>query len=247
MLIIPAVDLKNGKCVRLEQGEMRKETVFSHHPPEVAKNWESLGAEILHLIDLDGAFSGRPQNKGVIQEIRQQLHIPIQLGGGIRTLDAIEGYLNMGIDRVVIGTAAYQQPGFLAEACLNFPDRILVGIDARNGKIAIEGWTEQTSFSAVAFAHRCENEGVTAIIYTDIQRDGMLTGVDFFATQKLAQAVSIPVIASGGVAAVEDIIRLLPLAQDGVMGVIIGRALYEGKIDLGEAIRVVKKNFLGEY
>lgn len=242
MLIIPAIDLKNGKCVRLEQGEMRKETVFSHQPPEIARNWEALGAEMLHLVDLDGAFSGAPQNKEVIQEIRQVVSIPVQLGGGIRTLEVIEQYLNMGINRVILGTAAYQQKNFFCEASLNFPDQILVGIDARNGKVAIKGWSEQTDLSAIELARRSEKEGVAGIIYTDIQRDGMLTGINLSATKTLAQAVSIPVIASGGMATIEDILNIMPLSKDGVTGVIIGRALYAGKIDLGEAIQVVKKN-----
>jgi phosphoribosylformimino-5-aminoimidazole carboxamide ribotide isomerase len=242
MLIIPAIDLKNGKCVRLEQGEMRKETVFSHQPPEIARNWEALGAEMLHLVDLDGAFSGAPQNKEVIQEIRQAVSIPVQLGGGIRTLEVIEQYLNMGINRVILGTAAYQQKNFFCEASLNFPDQILVGIDARNGKVAIKGWSEQTDLSAIELAKRSEKEGVAGIIYTDIQRDGMLTGINLSATKTLAQAVSIPVIASGGMATIEDILNIMPLSKDGVTGVIIGRALYAGKIDLGEAIQVAKKN-----
>ncbi|MFH0811570.1 MAG: 1-(5-phosphoribosyl)-5-[(5-phosphoribosylamino)methylideneamino]imidazole-4-carboxamide isomerase [Pseudomonadota bacterium] len=240
MLIIPAIDLKNGKCVRLEQGVMEKETLFSHHPREIARQWEALGAEMLHLVDLDGAFSGIPQNKVVIQEIRQAVTIPIQLGGGIRTLDVIEQYLSMGINRVILGTIAYQQKAFLSEACLQFPDRIVVGIDARNGKVAIKGWAEQTDFSAIELARRCEHEGAAAIIYTDILRDGMLTGVNLSATRMVAQAVSIPIIASGGVATIEDIRKLMPLTNDGVRGIIIGRALYEEKIDLKEAIWVAK-------
>ncbi|MBW1678889.1 MAG: 1-(5-phosphoribosyl)-5-[(5-phosphoribosylamino)methylideneamino]imidazole-4-carboxamide isomerase [Deltaproteobacteria bacterium] len=241
MLIIPAIDLKNGKCVRLEQGEMRKETVFSHHPPEIARNWEALGAEMLHLVDLDGAFSGAPQNKEVIQEIRQAINIPIQLGGGIRTLKTIDLYLKMGIDRVILGTIAYQHKKFLSEACSIFPSQIVVGIDARDGKVAIKGWAEQTHLSAIDLARRCEKEGVAAIIYTDIKRDGMLTGVNLSATRMVAQTVSIPVIASGGVATLKDIVNIMPLAEDGVMGVITGRALYEGTIDLAEALQVVKK------
>lgn len=242
MLIIPAIDLKRGKCVRLEQGEMERETVFSHHPPEIASKWEGLGAELLHIVDLDGAFSGTPRNKEVIKEMRQAIHIPMQLGGGIRDLDVIEQYLAMGINRVILGTAAYQQEQLLSEACLKFPGQILVGIDARNGKVAIKGWAEQTDLAAVALAHRCEREGVAAIVYTDIQRDGMLTGVNVSATRALAQEISIPVIASGGVAKLEDIIELMPLAQEGVVGVIIGRALYTGKIDLEEAIGLAKKS-----
>ena len=243
MIVIPAIDLKNGKCVRLKQGEMNRETVFSNHPPEVARHWEAMGAEMLHLVDLDGAFFGSPGNKEVIEEIRQEVRIPLQLGGGIRTLEVIEEYLNLGINRVILGTAVCQQKNFLKEAALNFPDRILVGIDARNGKVAIKGWAEQTDLSAIELARRSEKEGAAAIIYTDIQRDGMLRGINLKATQVLAQSVSIPVIASGGVARLEDIKRLMPLTKDGVTGVIIGRALYEGKIDLKEAIGVTKRSF----
>jgi len=240
MLIIPAVDLKDGKCVRLKQGELQRETVFSRSPAEVAKRWERLGGELLHVVDLDGAFAGVPRNKEVIEEIRQEIRIPIQLGGGIRDLGIIEQYLGLGINRVIIGTAAYQQRELVSEACGHFPGQILVGIDARDGKVAIKGWAEQTDLPSVALAQRCERAGVAAIVYTDIQRDGMLTGVNLAATKALAREISIPVIASGGVARMKDIMDLLPLAEDGVMGVIVGRALYEGKIDLGEAIQAAK-------
>jgi phosphoribosylformimino-5-aminoimidazole carboxamide ribotide isomerase len=241
VLIIPAIDLKNGKCVRLKQGEKQAETVFSHYPPVIASKWESLGAQILHLIDLDGAFSGIPQNKEVIQEIRKAIGIPIQLGGGIRTIQAVEAYLTIGINRVILGTAAYQEKGFLAEACSKFPGRIMVGIDAREGQVAVKGWAEQTDFPAIALARRCEQEGATAVIYTDILRDGMLSGINLHHTREIAQAVSIPVIASGGVATTEDIRNLIPLAHDGVAGVIIGRALYEGTVDLTEALRIARE------
>ena len=242
MLIIPAIDLKNGECVRLEQGELERTTVFSHYPPEVAQKWEALGAEMLHLIDLDGAFAGTPQNKAVVKEIRQATRIPVQVGGGIRTIESIEEYLNLGINRVILGTAVYQQKNLLSEACARFPDQIVVGIDARNGKVAIKGWAEQTDLSAVQLAKHSAKQGVAALIYTDIQRDGMLTGINLEATRLLARSVSIPVIASGGVATIEDIKNLLPLTKDGIKGVIIGRALYKGTIDLKEALRVVKRN-----
>jgi len=240
MIIIPAIDLKNGKCVRLEQGKMEQETVFSHDPPAVARKWEAMGAEMLHLVDLDGAFVGSPQNKLVIEKIVHTIHIPVELGGGIRTLKNIEEYLNMGVNRVILGTVVYQQKNILSEACAKFPGRIVVGIDARNGKVAIQGWAEQTELSAIELAKKSEHEGATAIIYTDIQRDGMLTGINLDATRILAQAVSIPVIASGGVATIEDIKNLLPLTKEGVTGVIIGRALYKGTIDLTEALSVAK-------
>lgn len=236
MLVIPAVDLKQGKCVRLQQGEMDRETVFSLNPAETAHAWESLGAEMLHVVDLDGAFSGSPENLTVVKEIRETIRIPIELGGGIRTLETIETCLSLGINRVILGTIAYQEPDFLQQACRAFPGKVAVGIDARNGNVAIKGWAEQTSLSAVELAQRCEHVGVAAIIYTDISRDGMLTGVNITATQRLAQAVSTPVIASGGVATLDDIRKLVPLAKDGVAGVIIGRALYAGTVSLKEAI-----------
>jgi len=240
MLIIPAIDLKNGKCVRLEQGKMEQETIFSQDPPAVAQKWEALGAEMLHLVDLDGAFAGSPKNKPVIEKIVHAIRIPVELGGGIRTLESIEEYLNLGINRVIVGTVVYQQKNFLPEACAKFPGHIVVGIDARNGKVAIQGWAEQTDLSAIELAKKSEQEGATAIIYTDIQRDGMLTGINLDATRILAQAVSIPVIASGGVATIEDIKNLLPLAKEGITGVIIGRALYKGTINLTEALCVAK-------
>ena len=241
MIIIPAIDLKDGKCVRLQQGEMDKDTVFSDKPPEMARKWESLGAQMLHLIDLNGAFSGIPENLAVIQKIRRAITIPIQLGGGIRTLETIETYLSLGIDRIILGTIAYQDSDFLKRACFTFPGRIAVGIDARNGKVAIKGWAEQTELSALDLARRCEEIGVIAIIYTDITRDGMLTGVNAEATRALAQAISIPVIASGGVATIDDIRKLLPLVADGIEGVIIGRALYAGTVKLDEALRLTNE------
>jgi len=240
MLIIPAIDLKNGKCVRLEQGKMTQETIFSQDPTAVARKWETLGAEMLHVVDLDGAFAGSPKNKPVIEEIVHTIRIPVELGGGIRTLDTIEDYLTMGINRIILGTVVYQQKNILSEACAKFPGRIVVGIDARNGKVAIQGWSEQTEFSALELAKKSEQDGATAIIYTDIQRDGMLTGINLDATRILAQAVSIPVIASGGVATIEDIKNLLPLTKEGITGVIIGQALYKGTIDLREALCVAK-------
>lgn len=238
--IIPAIDLKNGKCVRLRQGEMDKTTVFSGSPPTIARQWQSLGAQMLHLIDLDGAFAGTPRNKTVIREVREAIHIPIQLGGGIRSIDTIAEYLTMGIDRVILGTAAYDNRRLLSESCSRFPGRIVVGIDARNGKVAVKGWAEQTPLSANDLARLSEMEGASAIIYTDITRDGMLTGINLRATQQVAQAVSVPVIASGGVATLQDVLEIIPLVKEGVKGVIIGRALYEGTIDLTKALQAVK-------
>lgn len=240
MVIIPAIDLKEGKCVRLEQGELARETVFSLHPARVAEQWKSQGAEWLHLVDLDGAFAGEPKNKEAVREIRAAVDLFLELGGGIRTLAAIEEYLALGIDRAIIGTAAYEQSDFIAQACRAFPGHIAVGIDARGGNVAIKGWAEQTPMAAVDLARRCEQHGVAALIYTDIHRDGMLTGVNVPATQAFAQAVSIPVIASGGVASIEDVVRLRPLERDGVAGVIVGKALYAGTMDLSEAIRAAR-------
>ena len=226
--------------MRLQQGEMDKETVFSYDPPEIARKWESLGAEMLHLVDLNGAFSGSPQNLAAIKQIRQSVRMPIELGGGIRSLKTIEAYLSLGIDRVILGTIAYQEQAFTKEACAQFPGHIAVGIDARNGKVAIKGWSEQTDLSAVELAQRCAKDGVVAIIYTDITRDGMLSGVNLPATRQLARSVAVPVIASGGVATIEDIRKLLPLVEDGVEGVIVGRALYAGTVKLEEALKVAK-------
>lgn len=240
MLIIPAIDLKEGRCVRLEQGEMTRETVFSLHPARVAEKWKSQGAEWLHLVDLDGAFAGEPKNKEAVRGIRAAVDLRLELGGGIRTLAAIEDYLALGIDRAIIGTAAYEQGDFVAQACRAFPGHIAVGIDARNGNVAIKGWAEQTPMPAADLARRCEDHGVTALIYTDIYRDGMLTGVNVQATQVFARAVSVPVIASGGVASIEDVVRLRPLEGDGVVGAIVGKALYAGTIDLAEAIRLAQ-------
>ncbi len=241
MLVIPAVDLKDGKCVRLQQGEMDRETVFSDIPLQMAQKWESLGAEMLHVVDLNGAFSGSPENRTVIEEIRKAIRIPIELGGGIRNLETIEAYISIGIDRVILGTIAYKEPDFLREACSRFPGKIAVGIDVRHGNVAIKGWAEETGRSAIDLAGQSEKAGATAIIYTDITRDGMLTGVNVVATRKLARAVSIPVIASGGVATIDDVRKLLPLVKDGVAGVIVGRALYAGKVNLGEAISLARE------
>ena len=243
--IIPAIDLKGGKCVRLEQGRIDRETVFSSDPTAVACQWEELGAELIHLVDLDGAFAGIPKNKEVIKAIRAIVRIPLQLGGGIRELKVIEEYLNLGINRIILGTAIYQSKNLLKEACARFPGQILAGIDARNGKIAIKGWSEQTELSVITLAKECAEQGAGAIIYTDILRDGMLSGINLEATQKLARSVSIPVIASGGVAKIADIKNILPLTKDGVTGVIIGRALYEGTIDFKEALKVAREEYVG--
>lgn len=240
MIIIPAVDLKNGKCVRLLQGRMDQETVFSDDPAAMALRWEREGAEMLHVVDLDGAIAKSPRNLAAIREIRGRLQIPMEVGGGIRTLDTIRRYVEMGVDKVVIGTEAIRNPDLVKAACEAFPGRVVIGIDAKSGRVAIEGWTETTGTLAVDLARQFEGCGVAAINFTDIQRDGMQTGVNLEATRQLAEALSIPVVASGGVSTLEDIRALLPLADAGVSGVIVGRALYAGSLDLPAAIHLLR-------
>jgi phosphoribosylformimino-5-aminoimidazole carboxamide ribotide isomerase len=237
MIIFPAIDLKDGVCVRLMQGDPDRATVYGKDPVAVAKHWEDEGAEWLHVVDLDGAFTKAPVNNRIIQEIAKSVSIPIQVGGGIRTFQNIESYISDGIARVIIGTAALRQPEILDEACARFPDRIALGLDARDGRIAVEGWKESTGTDAISLIGRFENLALGAIIYTDISRDGMQTGVNIDATRRLAEATRIPVIASGGVSTLEDIERLLPLVPLGLLGVITGRAIYEGTLNLGEAIK----------
>ena len=241
MIIIPAVDVKNGKCVRLFQGRMDSETIFSNNPAAMAKKWQEEGAEIIHVVDLDGAFEKSPQNLDAIKSIVESIHVPVQLGGGIRNIDTIKLYIDIGIKRVIIGTEAINNPQLVKDACKEFPDQIVVGIDARNGLVAIEGWTQTTQIKAVDLAKKFEDCGVVAINFTDIHRDGMQTGTNIEETRRLAEAVSIPVIASGGVSTIEDIKNLLPLEEAGVIGVITGRALYSGTLNLKEAIEVSKK------
>jgi phosphoribosylformimino-5-aminoimidazole carboxamide ribotide isomerase len=236
MLILPAIDLKGGRCVRLQQGDMEKETFFSGHPEEMAQRWESLGAQLLHIVDLDGAVAGRPHNETAIKRILQSVAIPLELGGGIRGLDTIEHYLSLGVSRVVLGTIAHKQPSLLEEACKKFPGRIVVGIDARDGMVAVEGWTETTAMRAADLVKTIEGKGVEAIIFTDIKRDGMMSGPNIESTQAMAEATSIPVIASGGVTTLDHVRELLRLEPCGVQGIIIGRALYEGSIHLKEAL-----------
>ncbi len=240
MLVIPAIDIKEGRCVRLLQGRMSQETVYSEAPEEMAMKWFKLGAEKLHLVDLDGAVGGTPVNGEVIKRITKTAPIPVELGGGIRNLETVEAYLNLGVQEVILGTAALKNPEFAKLACQRFPDRIILAIDARKGFVAVEGWTEQTRITPVELARDYEKAGIAAIIYTDIQRDGMRTGPNVEATRSLAQAVDVPVIASGGISDIEDIKHLLPLAKWGVTGMITGKALYEGTLDLEEAVKVAK-------
>jgi phosphoribosylformimino-5-aminoimidazole carboxamide ribotide isomerase len=235
-MIIPAVDIKDGRCVRLQQGEMDRETVFSNNPALMAQRWQEAGAELLHLVDLNGAIDKKPKNLTTIQAILDAVHIPVQLGGGIRDMDTIATYIDRGVSRVVLGTEAIRNPDLIIQAALRFPERIVVGIDARNGFVAIEGWTETTETTAIDLARRFENVGLAAINFTDIHRDGMQTGPNLEATRRLAEAVTIPVVASGGVSTIEDIKNLLRLESAGVQGVITGKALYDGSLDLKEAI-----------
>lgn len=242
MLIIPAIDLKEGKCVRLEQGLMDKATVYSDDPATTAKHWEAQGAELLHVVDLDGAFAGVPKNLDGIKAIRAAIKIPIEVGGGIRDMSTIETLVAIGIDRVILGTAAIEDPEFVRYACNEFPERVIVGIDAKDGMVAIKGWAETTKVEAIDLAKKMQEYGVIAIIYTDIKRDGMLSGPNIEATQALARALHIPVIASGGVHTMKDIETLLAIRHSGVSGVIIGKAIYSGSLDLKEAITFVKLN-----
>ncbi|TCV83716.1 1-(5-phosphoribosyl)-5-[(5-phosphoribosylamino)methylideneamino]imidazole-4-carboxamide isomerase [Sulfurirhabdus autotrophica] len=237
MLIIPAIDLKDGHCVRLKQGLMEEATVFSEDPGAMAQHWLDQGAKRLHLVDLNGAFAGKPINEAAIRSIVDVvgIDIPVQLGGGIRDLDTIARYLDNGITYVIIGTAAVKNPGFLHDACNAFPGHIIVGLDAKDGKVAVDGWSKVTGHDVVDLAKRFEGYGVEAIIYTDIGRDGMLSGVNIEATVKLAQALTIPVVASGGITNLDDVHKLCAVESEGIMGAITGRAIYEGTLNFAEA------------
>lgn len=238
MIIIPAIDLKDGCCVRLFQGEMDQETVYFENPLEAARHWVSEGATWVHVVDLDGAVEGRPVHTRQVEEICRQTNLAVELGGGLRSLEAVEAAFALGVTRVVIGTAAYNDADFLRMLCRNFAGRIVVGIDARDGKVAIRGWKETTAIDAVELAKRCEQDGASRIIYTDISRDGTGNGVNLDETLKIARAVTIPVVASGGVASLEDIKALMPLEIEGVEGVVVGRALYAGAFTLRDATNV---------
>ncbi len=237
MVVIPAIDLKDGKCVRLAQGDFGRVTVYADDPVAMACNWQEQGAQRLHLVDLDGSLAGAPKNSAQIRDILREVSVPVQVGGGIRNRKTIEDYLAMGVSWVILGTAALRNEQFVREVCHAYEGRIILGIDAGDGKVAIQGWTENTSASPVSLAQRYEDEGLAAIIYTDIKRDGVGTGLNIEATKALAQAVDIPVIASGGVAGVEDITQLMGVEEFGVAGVIVGKALYSGALSLAEALR----------
>ena len=242
MLLIPAIDLKEGKCVRLRQGRMDEETVFSDDPLEVANRWVNAGARRLHLVDLNGAFAGHPVNFEVIRKIANAFpDLPIQVGGGIRDSDSVQEYLDVGVQYVIIGTKAVSAPHFINDLCLEFPGHIIVGLDAKEGRVAIDGWSKLSHHDVGDLARRFERDGVEAIVYTDVGRDGMMNGVNVESTSELAKSISIPVIASGGVSTLEDIRKLCEVADDGILGVIIGRALYEGTVDLAAAQNLVNE------
>jgi phosphoribosylformimino-5-aminoimidazole carboxamide ribotide isomerase len=240
MLIIPAIDLKDGRCVRLQQGRMDSATVFSDDPGKTAAQGAQKGARRIHVVDLNGAVAGKPRNESAVKAIISAVDsdIPVQLGGGIRDLDTIERYLDDGVSYVIIGTAAVKNPGFLHEACDAFPGHIIVGLDAKDGKVATDGWSKLTGHDVVDLARRFQDYGVEAVIYTDIGRDGMMTGVNVEATRKLAQALTVPVIASGGLNDLEDVKRLCELESEGVTGCVAGRAIYEGKLDFAAAVKL---------
>ncbi len=241
MIIIPAIDLKNGCCVRLLQGEMDRETIYSREPEKMALKWQEEGAKIIHVVDLDGAMEKHPKNIAAIRKIIENVDVDVQVGGGIRNEDTVKMLLELGAARVIIGTEAIKNPRLVRDACKNHPGRIVVGIDARNGKVAIEGWTKTTDVEAVDLAKQFEDCGVAAINFTDIHRDGMQTGPNIEETRRLAASITIPVVASGGVSTIEDIKRLLPLEEVGVTGIITGKALYAGTMSLREAVRLTRK------
>jgi len=232
MLLIPAIDLKEGKCVRLRQGRMEDETVFSDDPLAVATRWVEAGARRLHIVDLDGAFAGRPKNANTIRAIsRAYPDLPIQVGGGIRDEDTVENYLDVGVSYVIIGTRAVTAPHFVSDLCVNFPGHIIVGLDARDGKLAVDGWSKSSRHDAIRMAERFQQDGVEAIVYTDISRDGMMTGINVDAVVAMARSITIPVIAAGGLHTLDDVAALCQVAQEGIIGAITGRAIYEGTLD----------------
>ena len=247
MLLIPAIDLKDGKCVRLRQGRMEDDTVFSDDPVSVARRWVDASARRLHLVDLNGAFAGKPVNGEVVAQIVAACpEVPVQLGGGIRDEDTVQAYLDLGVSYCIIGTKAVNTPHFVSDLCLNFPGHIIVGLDAKDGKVAIDGWSKLSKHDVIDMAKHFEQDGVEAIIYTDISRDGMMSGVNAEATARLARAINIPVIASGGITNLDDIRALCAVADDGIVGAITGRAIYEGSLDFAEGQQLVDELCPGE-
>jgi phosphoribosylformimino-5-aminoimidazole carboxamide ribotide isomerase len=242
MILIPAVDIKSGRCVRLREGRADAETVFSDFPQEMAQQWVEQGAERLHIIDLDGAFEKGPRNFSIIKDIVAMSKVPVQLGGGIRDLKTVESYLSLGLTQVILGTVALKDPGLVKESCRLFPGHIMVSLDARDNRIAVEGWTEISEIDPVDLVKQYQDWGVKAIIFTDIARDGTQEGPSIASTRRLARATSLPLIAAGGVATLEDILNLAPLETEGLIGIITGRAIYSGSLNLGEALEWLKKN-----
>ena len=240
MILFPAIDLKNGFCVRLEQGDMARATIFHRDPAEQARSFVAQGFDYLHVVDLDGAFAGRPMNAAAIDRVLAAVKIPLQLGGGIRDRATVEKWLGNGVARVIIGTAAVRDPALVKEAAKRYPGRIAVGLDARDGKVAVEGWAQTAELSALDLARRFEDAGVAALIYTDVARDGMLKGLNLEATLALADAVAIPVIASGGLASLDDVRALLAPRANKLAGAIVGRALYDGRLDAAAALQLVR-------
>jgi phosphoribosylformimino-5-aminoimidazole carboxamide ribotide isomerase len=240
VILFPAIDLKEGLAVRLEQGDMARATIFHRDPAAQARAFEQQGFEYLHIVDLDGAFAGKPMNAAAVDRILETVGIPVQLGGGVRDTATVENWLEKGIDRIVIGTAAVRDPPFVKQAARDYPGRIAVGLDARDGKVAVEGWAETSELSVLDIARRFEDVGVSAIVYTDIARDGMLQGLNLDATVALAEAIRIPIIASGGLASIEDIKELLSPRAGKLAGAIAGRALYDGRLDAAEALKLIR-------
>jgi phosphoribosylformimino-5-aminoimidazole carboxamide ribotide isomerase len=242
MIIIPAIDLKDGRCVRLQQGDMSAETIYSEDPVAMAQHWVAQGAKRLHLVDLNGARAGKPKNEALIRKIVTAVgpDVPVQLGGGIRDMDTIERYLDHGVGYIIIGTAAVKNPGLLHDAASAFSGHIIVGLDAKDGKVAVEGWSKMTGHDVIDLAKKFQDMGVEAIIYTDIGRDGMLSGVNLDATRKLAQSINIPVFASGGISSLDDVRDVCALEPDGVTGVITGRAIYQGTLDFKQAVALAE-------
>ena len=240
MKIIPAVDIKGGRCVRLTQGKEDQETVYSDDPQAMAEHWDEQGAQLIHVVDLDGAFQGLPKNADLIKDIIYSSTVDIQVGGGIRSLEAIEAYVNAGVYRVILGTIAHESPAFVKEACQRFPGKIIVGIDAQDGKVAVKGWTEVSEQTAADLAKAMEPLGVAGFIFTDISRDGMLQGPNLDSIREFAQATSLPIIASGGIGGIQDVVSLLSLKSEGVEGMITGKALYDKRLDFKEALKQVR-------
>lgn len=242
MLLIPAIDIKDGKCVRLRQGDMEATTIFDDDPVNAARRWVGAGAERLHIVDLDGAVAGEPVNADLVHRIVEEFpELPIQLGGGIRDEDTVEAYLNAGVQYVILGTKAVNEPHFVSDLCVEFPRHIIVGLDAKDGKIAVDGWSKLSKHDLIDLAQQFENDGVEAFLYTDITRDGMLSGVNIEATRELAESVRIPVIAAGGLTGLDDVKAVCEIADSGIIGVVTGRAIYEGTLDFAQGLELVRK------